>query len=122
MRFPEVQIARVQQYWDRRPCNIRHSQAPIGTRRYFDEVEARKYFVEYHIPGFAKFERRRGKKVLEIGCGIGPDTINFNRSSAPSNAASAGTSVLLPRYELFGTTFTNFERTFPRSTIFSLSN
>jgi ubiquinone/menaquinone biosynthesis C-methylase UbiE len=45
-------------------------------------VEARKYFVEPHIPLFAQFERWRGKKVLEIGCGIGTDTINFARHGA----------------------------------------
>ncbi len=46
-------IVDVTSYWDRRPCNIRHSPREIGTREYFDEVEARKYFVEPHIPGFA---------------------------------------------------------------------
>lgn len=82
MPFADVQIARVRDYWNARPCNIRHSTAPIGTREYFDQVESRKYFVESHIPGFAEFERWRGKKVLEIGCGIGTDTINFARVGA----------------------------------------
>jgi len=54
----------------------------VGTREYFDEVEARKYFVEPHIPRFAEFERWQGKKVLEIGCGIGPDTVTLARQGA----------------------------------------
>ena len=57
----------VQAYWDRRPCNIKHGQAPVGTREYFNQVEQRKYYVEPHIPPFADFRRCNGKKVLEIG-------------------------------------------------------
>jgi SAM-dependent methyltransferase len=73
-------IAEVKEYWDRRPCNIRHSPKPAGTREYFDEVEARKYFVEPHIPRFAQFERWCDKKVLEIGSVIGTDSVNFARA------------------------------------------
>jgi hypothetical protein len=72
---PGPGIEAVESYWNARPCNIRHSQKPLGSREYFDEVEQRKHLVESHIqshiPKFAQFERWEGKRVLEVGCGIG---------------------------------------------------
>lgn len=105
MDFSEVPIDDVKKYWDRRPCNIRHSAKPVGTKEYFDEVEARKYFVEPHIPAFAEFERWKGKKVLEIGCGIGTDTINFARAGATVTAvdlSSESIALAKKRAEVFG--------------------
>jgi 2-polyprenyl-3-methyl-5-hydroxy-6-metoxy-1,4-benzoquinol methylase len=87
-------IAEVRRYWDERPCNIRHSAKPVGSREYFDEVETRKYFVEPHIPGFAEFERWRGKRVLEVGCGIGTDSINFARAGAELTAVDLSSESL----------------------------
>src|SRR5438046_681758 len=75
-------LQKVQAFWDSRPCNIRHSQKPVGTREYFDEVEQRKHFVEPHIPEFAQFDRWAGKRVLEVGCGIGTAAVNFARKGA----------------------------------------
>ncbi len=98
-------LGEVRAFWDRRPCNIRHSPRRVGTREYFDEVEARKYFVEPHIPGFAQFERWRGKKVLEIGCGIGTDAVNFARHGADLTAmelSERSLEVARRRLEVYG--------------------
>src|SRR3954451_9695439 len=84
--FPETSLAKVKEYWNARPCNIRHSPKAVGSREYFDEVEARKYFVEPHIPHFADFPRWAGKKVLEVGCGTAPDTITSPRHGATVTA------------------------------------
>jgi ubiquinone/menaquinone biosynthesis C-methylase UbiE len=103
--FSQITVEQVRNYWDQRPCNIRHSPKPVGTREYFDEVEARKYFVEPHIPRLAEFERWRGKKVLEIGCGIGTDTVNFARQGAFVTAvdlSSQSLELARRRVEVYG--------------------
>ena len=105
--FDQVPIDQVRDYWNRRPCNIRHSTRPPGSREYFDEVEQRKYFVEPHIPRFAEFARWRDKRVLEIGCGIGTDTMNFARNAASVTAVDLSEKSLemaRKRAEVFGLT------------------
>ena len=92
--FEDMPVERVRDYWDARPCNIRHSLKAVGSEEYFNEVEYRKYLVEPHIPRFAEFERWRGKKVLEVGCGIGTDTINFARHGAQVTAVDLSTKSL----------------------------
>jgi SAM-dependent methyltransferase len=100
-------IETVAEYWNRRPCNIGHSRSEVGTRQYFDEVEERKYFVEPHIPGFAQFERWRGRRVLEVGCGLGTDAVNFARAGADYTGvdlSEVSLGLARRRFEVFGLT------------------
>ena len=44
--------------------------------------------MERHIPRFAKFDRWRGKRELEIECGISTGAINFARQGGREKTRS----------------------------------
>jgi SAM-dependent methyltransferase len=73
---------RIRDYWNNQPCNVRHSKNPPGSLEFFQDVSARRYRVEPHIPEFAGFYLWQGKQVLEIGPGIGSDAAEFARNGA----------------------------------------
>lgn len=100
-------IEEVKKFWDDRPCNVRHSSKEIGTKDYFNEVERKKFFVEPHILGFTNFEEWKGKKVLEIGCGLATAGINFAFSGADYTGVELSESSL----ELANKRFEVFEQT-----------
>ena len=76
------QKTRVQDFWEAEPCGAAHGDAPEGSPEFFANVERTRNELEPFIPEYADFAGARGKRVLEIGVGVGTDFIRFVRSGA----------------------------------------
>ena len=73
---------RVRAHWQRRPCASETASAPFGTPAFFAEVERERYRLEPYVHEFARFDSWRGRRVLEVGVGLGTDFVQFARAGA----------------------------------------
>lgn len=87
-------LGAMQNFWNTTPCNTTRTTLPVGSREFFDDIAEKRYRMEPHIRPFARFEEWKGKDVMEIGCGLGTDTMSFAKAGAIVTAVDYSTSSL----------------------------
>jgi len=105
LREEEKQRAREQ--WEKDPAGAVYGRDhEFGSREFFEEVERHRY-TEYApwMPEVMGFDKFAGKRLLEVGCGMGTDLLQFARGGAVCTGVDLtprSIAISRHRFELYG--------------------
>ncbi len=74
--------ADIREYWNTHIHDLAVARHPVGTKGFFKELDEYRFDKLDYLPKVVDFSGYRGRKVLEVGCGIAIDLLRFSQGGA----------------------------------------
>ncbi len=75
-------IDSIREYWNKNIHDNEIAKYPVGTREFFEELETYHFEKLEYLPRIVDFTGYKGKRLLEVGCGLGIDLVRFAKGGA----------------------------------------
>ncbi len=75
-------LEEIRSYWNEHIHDLAIAKHPVGTKGFFEDLSEYRFDKLRYLPKVVNFAGYRGKKVLEIGCGVGLDLLKFAQNGA----------------------------------------
>lgn len=77
---PRATVDTVREFWESHVNNEYYTGKTRASEAYFREIEERRYRFHYHLPElFSRLDGTYHPKLLDVGCGVGVDSIQLAR-------------------------------------------
>src|SRR5262249_17469257 len=86
----------VRDYWNRHIHDLEITNHPVGSRGFFDDLDAYHFDKLHHLLRLVDFDGQRGRAVLEVGCGAGVDLARFAKGGANVTGVDIAASAIEP--------------------------
>ena len=75
-------LEEIRKYWNEHIHDLEIAKHSVGTKGFFDDLDEYRFDKLRYLPRVVDFNAYKGKRLLEVGCGVGIDLIRFSRDGA----------------------------------------